>query len=90
MRGARIAEKIQEFYNTTGPAGLSAGSQTLSGNATKGIPSRADLHSQGNSRGSKLVLVGEPGATTQGNMMRPRATSAYGTHNSRRNLNAHL
>ena len=90
MRGARIAEKIQEFYNTTGATGLSTGSQTLSGVATKGIPSRADLHSQGGSRGSKMMLVGDQGNTTQGGMMRPRATSAYGSHNSRRNLNAHL
>ena len=37
MRGARIAEKIQEFYNTTGPVpstntGFTSGSQTLQAN----------------------------------------------------------
>ena len=63
MRGARIAEKIQEFYNTTGVSRNSNGSQTLSGAASKGIPSRGDLHSQGGSRASKIMLVGDPGQT---------------------------
>lgn len=55
---------------------------------TVGGPSRADLHSQGGARGSKMVLMGDNTQTT-GNS-KPRATSAYGTHYSRRNLNAQM
>lgn len=93
MRGARIAEKIQEFYNTTGGPTLSSGNQTLSGGGIAqkagGVPSRQDLHSQGGTRASKIILVNET-AHAQGGPGRQRATSAYGSHNSRRNLNAHL
>ena len=97
MRGARIAEKIQEFYHTT----TGVVHTQSSGPAFKGP--------QGVNRQSKMVVVGDqqhmllganrgsnhqhPGkasATMLGpnsNMVngRPRATSAYGNA-SRRNL----
>ena len=56
MRGARIAEKIQEFYHTSAiPENVTSGSQTL-GQTTQvqqtrtNGPSRSDIHSQGGQR----------------------------------------
>ena len=115
MRGARIAEKIQEFYNTTGApmsgtvANLASGSQPLT-QVHKSGPQDRPIQSQGGARGSsgvassKMVLVGDnasgmrlgtangthQGNSNQGNGTRPRATSAYGSHASRRNLGGHF
>ena len=112
MRGARIAEKIQEFYQTTTvPAGgFTSGSQTLNlgsqqstsatANATKTkTPHRYEIAggkvTVGNNRGSKMILLGNQPAqnerAAQGTgQSKPRATSAYGSHASRRNLHPHM
>ena len=101
MRGARIAEKIQEFYHTTGSSVLpsnsssknqiifnkTAGNGELPTASSSNPKSRANLMSQGGSRGggpSKLLYQSDGGAQTS-QSGKPRATSAYG-NSSRRNL----
>ena len=67
MRGARIAEKIQEFYHTTGssvlPSNSSSKNQIIFNKTTnpefqsaQGPKSRANLMSQGGSRGASKLL----------------------------------
>ena len=60
-----------------------------------GQPDRANLQSQGGTRGSRLLLAADnqPIIVASGGQHiaqgKPRATSAYGTSASRRNLQAH-
>ena len=74
QRGARIAEKIQEFYNSTG--------QPISGNSSTVSAAKPSLNNQGGRlmTGSKLITDHAQGQN------RPRAASAYGTQTSRRNI----
>ena len=70
MRGARIAEKIQEFYHTTAvpSGGFTSGSQTLqlSANAQQNIATqnqgRDQINTQGSNRNSKMILANEQNA----------------------------
>ena len=62
MQGAKLAEKIQEFYHTTTVPGVfSNAGHTLGAKSNGGMAgNRADLHSQGGARGSsKMQLVGD-------------------------------
>jgi len=102
MRGARIAEKIQEFYHTTGssilPSNASSKNQIVFNKTTgnemptgqaAGPKSRSNLMSQGGSRASgpsKMMYQSEAGMQGSPSQTGKPRATSAYGHSSRRNL----